>query len=195
MNIPSHPPTQKFHLARTCFVVVALLSCWFATTGANSAWAFWFGTVPNDGVELKGAASASAPTVQTLSQGTRFSAVDEPTNGYYRIRTKAGTGFIDAALVESQNTQHGGAAAPPTEPTPQAQPRTAQNRQRRSNRKSAEGPKWSVRFLLGSTLSNPSSVSSALGSTSLSDPLGLGLEGESQAEQSMASRLQNRISH
>jgi opacity protein-like surface antigen len=176
MSLSIRTPRRKTHSARNILASIALLSLWFVTAGTSSARAFWFGTVPSDGVELKASASPSSATVQTLAQGMRFSAVDEPTNGYYRIRTKSGSGFIDATLVESQKTIPGGAAAP-TQP---AQTSTAQaNRpQKKPARKPSKSMKWSVRLLLGSTLSNPSDVSNMLGSTSLADPLSIGIEAE-----------------
>ncbi|MDR3608005.1 MAG: SH3 domain-containing protein [Oligoflexia bacterium] len=153
---------------RTLFATAIFLS---ATLGSSPAWAFWFGTVPNNGIALKESASDSSRTVESLTQGTRFTAVDQPVNGYYRVRTKTNTGYIDASLIDAQNpNQHSSNLSS----RPQAQ---AQTQTRRRPTKS-NGSRWTVKVLGGVTLSNPSDVSAVLGSTSLSDPISLGFEVE-----------------
>jgi hypothetical protein len=154
----------------TLFIALAFLGCSLAPLAAH---AFWFGAAPSDDIQLKDAPNESGRTVETLSQGARFTATDQPSGGYYRVRTKSSTGYIDASLIDSQNPNRGAGAAPAPETTVAASQKRNKKRQKKSL---DQDPKWSVNLLVGDTLSNPSDVSNALGTKSLADPLGLGLE-------------------
>jgi opacity protein-like surface antigen len=153
-----------------------------ALLSGSSAWAYWFGTIPSDNVSLKEAPNDGSSTVETLMQGARFTATDQPVDGYYRVRTKTNTGYIEASIIDSQNPKQNAAGSPAPTPTPtpevaqRAQPTSTRRKKSRSSSTNKDANKWSVTLLVGDTLSNPSDVSSAIGSTSLSDPLGLGLE-------------------
>lgn len=73
-------------------LVTAFLWC-------GSALAYWTGSTPRGGIELKEGPGSGFRTIRVLPKGTIFNAVDRPQQGYYRVRTAHDTGWVDASQL------------------------------------------------------------------------------------------------
>lgn len=160
------------HIRNSCrayFVIALTISISLSTAVfSQNAWAFWFGTAQSDDIVLKDAPNDSSNTIETLPRGARFTSADQPVDGYYRVRTKANTGYISASLIDNQN--------PKLNPSGGAQATSTASKGKRSGHTRRPQSKWSASLLVGVAFSNPTDVSNAIGSKNLSDPLAIGLE-------------------
>jgi hypothetical protein len=83
-------------------------------------------TVDVEGVELKEGPGAGFKTLEKLPKGTPLAAGNQPIEGFFKVRTGAGTiGFVQADLLVLQPPE----APAPEEPSPAPRPRSQRQRQ------------------------------------------------------------------
>jgi hypothetical protein len=133
---------------------------------APSAYAFKAAFVQSDNAIIRQSASDTAPPVSAVPKGTRVNTSDNPTAGYYRVRSAKATGW-----VKDSDLSFDLSAAPlPTKAPPPPASR------RRARKEAPLNYTWTLSGFGGLDLWTPTDINNAVSSTSLNTGAGFGAE-------------------
>jgi len=133
-----------------------------------SAYAFKAAFVQSDNAVMRQSASDAAPPVIALSKGTRVNTSDNPTAGYYRVRSAKATGW-----VKDSDLSFDMSSAPA--PMPAKAPGAPASR-KRARKEAPLDYTWELEVFGGFDLWTPSDINSLIQSTSLNTGGGFGAE-------------------
>jgi hypothetical protein len=146
----------------------------YLVAGAPSAYAYRSARVGADEAELKESADADSNTKTTLPRGTRVNTSDQPTNGYYRVRSATDFGWV----LESDLDFNGPAPAPAKRRHRNTESMDDRDRDTDSEKHSSNSPNhyWILKGFGGIDFWKTTNLDNVVGSTGTNNGAGLGVE-------------------
>lgn len=148
---------------------------------SQSAYAYFPGKVEADSAELKQQPRPDAPTLKSIPKGTSFNASDNPTNGYYYIRTATDLGWIDGASIgkpsdSSPAPTPQASQAPVARNNPQHRNQSNQQRRRQLRKVTRHWKEYMAKLHADYNIFSLSDLNNATHSTSFGNAIGFGGE-------------------
>jgi hypothetical protein len=136
------------------FIAVFLISAFGLVAPAQ---AFQAATVSNEFAQVKQTADPNSATTTTLAKGTRVNTSDQPTNGFYKVRSATAMGWVAATDLSFGATKQVATGARP--------------RHRRKQKY-----QWEAKIFTGLNFWSPSDINTVVGTTSMNTGTGFGAE-------------------